>query len=146
MFAPSSSESSSTLSICLSRLQAAETAYIRAHDAFLAVKDDINTIDDRLFDKRAKEEDAQLLRSLGTICDVSRFGSQPNQLLPEDLNQLVERAAAIENLLMQLSYDEDGEANSNMACGNILRDKATASVGGSMGKHICILASHIIIS
>ncbi|VDB98888.1 unnamed protein product [Peniophora sp. CBMAI 1063] len=133
MSAPSTSESSSTLSICISRLDAAKEAYVKAHDAFQAIKGSLDRADDELFDQRAKEQDAQLLRSLGTICDVARFASQPGQLLSEDLSQLVERAAKVENSIMQLSYGEDPEGNSHMACGNVLKDKATASLGGSMG-------------
>ncbi|VDC05495.1 unnamed protein product [Peniophora sp. CBMAI 1063] len=123
-------DSSNALSSYLAQLDTAKKAYIAADTAFLAVERRIisSDADYQDFDNRADEQHTQLGHSLGIVCDVVRSASQDDRLQPSDLDTVVERAAAIENTLIDLSFGKDSEdGNTDIVCGNVLREHSNAS-------------------
>ena len=125
-------ESPSALSVYLSQLEAACKAYEHASDAFVDIKDSRRSDDIKLADKRAKEESAQLKQSLKAICDIARSAFESDQLLPDELLRLTERAAKIENMIIQLSFRADHDG-SEITCGDTLREEGLGRLGHSKG-------------
>ncbi|VDC05494.1 unnamed protein product [Peniophora sp. CBMAI 1063] len=134
MSVPSASDPSGALSTYLFQLDALETAYDDANTAYADIKDSRNRADDNLGSQRADEEQAQLQKSLGGICDIARSASENGRLLPGELLRLAERAAEIENMIIKLSFAV-GHEGGHIACGNLIKEDGLGELGGSMGSH-----------